>query len=586
MFSLDAYAARSCPVKTHNAFHPGFVLPTPEEGLREVFHGGVTFQAEVLAALRCGFGGSLFDGPELTGEPSAVQEDAALAAMADGVDVLIGPLLPRDLVRHRSGRPDLLVRGGDGYHPVEIKVHRVCDPRNDDSSLVWSSLADPARRETLAGYRFRHTWRMNDLLQLAHYLRMLQAIGRAPSEPWAAVVGTDELPGLGRVLSWVDLSAPVLQPSPRTLLEELGTVPPGASGGVRSTASAAVAPGASGPGQPGGSGPVSALERYDTEHAFRVEVALAASALGADDPPALLPIANRECGWCQWWDVCRPQLDDDDLSLRISKSPLDVYEISVLRDLGVSTVAELAARDLDELLPDYLPRVTHRVGAEERLRLAWRRSILMARGVDFDRVTEGAIEVPGAPVEIDLDIETSMDDRVYLWGFLVTDSRTGARYYRHFSAFDVLDDSAELRLAARALAWLKRLVSGVEARVYHYSDYEVVRLQRLAARDGADEVLGWATDWVSGHFVDLFTTIRANFFGTQGLGLKVVASKAAGFAWRDESPGGLNSQSWFAEAVGGATEQVRADARRRVLEYNEDDVEATWHVRRWLRSLD
>ncbi|MEZ5090717.1 MAG: hypothetical protein R2719_14000 [Micropruina sp.] len=91
MFSLDAYAARSCPVKTHNAFHPGFVLPTPEEGLREVFHGGVAFQAEVLAALRGGFGGSLFDGPELTGEPSAVQEDAALAAMADGVDVLIGP---------------------------------------------------------------------------------------------------------------------------------------------------------------------------------------------------------------------------------------------------------------------------------------------------------------------------------------------------------------------------------------------------------------------------------------------------------------------------------------------------------------
>ncbi|NMD46663.1 MAG: nuclease, partial [Propionibacterium sp.] len=87
------------------------------------------------------------------------------------------------------------------------------------------------------------------------------------------------------------------------------------------------------------------------------------------------------------------------------------------------------------------------------------------------------------------------------------------------------------------------------------------------------------------HFVDLFTVIRTHFFGTQGLGLKVVATKAAGFTWRDATPGGLNSLAWFDEAVTGATEEIRASARQRLLEYNEDDVEATWHVRRWLRSL-
>ena len=44
------------------------------------------------------------------------------------------------------------------------------------------------------------------------------------------------------------------------------------------------------------------------------------------------------------------------------------------------------------------------------------------------------------------------------------------------------------------------------------------------------------------HFVDLFTLVRAHFFGTNGLGLKTVAHAGAGFSWRDDDPGGLNSQ--------------------------------------------
>lgn len=555
MFTLDAYAARSCPVKTHNAFHPGLSAPTSaDEGIREVFHGGVAFEAEVLSRLLTGFSGSVLDARLLTDLPSSEQEKISLAAMAAGVQVLIAPLLPRDPVQHRSGRPDLLLRADDGgYHPAEVKFHRVSDPRREPASLTWSSLTDPLVLHDLPGRRFRYSWRLNDLLQLAHYYRMLQRLGRASARPIAAVVGTDDLDDLGHVLSWVDLGLPVVPPSPRDRDDPYDTEL------------------------------VSALERYDSEHAFRVELAQAAAALSPSDPPLLEPIANRECGWCQWWDVCRPQLADDDLSLRISKSPLDVHEIQVLRELGVATVTELASRDVDVLLPAYLPRVTHRVGAEDRLRLAWRRSVLMARGVDFDRVTTGPVDLPSATLEIDLDIETSMTDRVYLWGFLVSDARDGSHYYRHFSAFTELDDAAETALAVAAMTWLRAMVEGVDALVFHYSDYEVVRLDRLARRSGEAELDG-AVRWAREHYVDLFTTIRAHFFGTQGLGLKVVASKAAGFQWRDATPGGLNSQAWFIEAVGADSDDQRARARQRVLEYNEDDCEATWHVRTWLRS--
>ena len=173
---------------------------------------------------------------------------------------------------------------------------------------------------------------------------------------------------------------------------------------------------------------------------------------------------------------------------------------------------------------------------------------------------------------------------MYLWGFWVSDPATGELGYRHFSDFSALDAASEAALAVEALGWLRERVSHGDALVYHYSDYEVIRIARLAAATD-HPVLTWAVEYARDHFVDLFGIVRTNFFGTNGLGLKVVATHGAGFAWRDEDPGGLNSMHWFADAVGGATAELREQARTRVLEYNEDDVQATWQLRRWLRSF-
>ena len=57
--------------------------------------------------------------------------------------------------------------------------------------------------------------------------------------------------------------------------------------------------------------------------------------------------------------------------------------------------------------------------------------------------------------------------------------------------------------------------------------------------------------------MDLLEIVKAHYFGVSGLGLKLMAGHV-GFSWRDDDPGGLNSQLWFAEAVHGATNEVRA----------------------------
>ena len=106
-------------------------------------------------------------------------------------------------------------------------------------------------------------------------------------------------------------------------------------------------------------------------------------------------------------------------------------------------------------------------------------------------------------------------------------------------------------------------------------------LKALAGRT-EDPVLRWGADYAEHEFVDLLEIIKTHYFGVSGLGLKSIA-QYAGFRWRDSDPGGLNSQLWFVDAVHGI-DGSRQQARRRVLEYNEDDVSATGWLRAWLRA--
>ena len=57
---------------------------------------------------------------------------------------------------------------------------------------------------------------------------------------------------------------------------------------------------------------------------------------------------------------------------------------------------------------------------------------------------------------------------------------------------------------------------------------------------------------------------------------------AFGFDWRDEDPGGLQSQLWLIEARQTSVDETRDAGRARILTYNEDDVRATAAIRNGL----
>ncbi|MGY1604330.1 TM0106 family RecB-like putative nuclease [Geodermatophilus sp. SYSU D00815] len=513
---------------------------------------GVTFEGEVFAALLTATPTAV-DLTALDGGTKSAHVAATVAAMAAGAPLIIGGRLPDDTAGGRTGKPDLLVRGADradgrpGYHPADVKHHLTLRAEEGSSATVSLPTA-PARASavTLPGTTLR--WSEADCLQLAHYWRMLVACDFAADHPWGAVVGTDGPSGRivePLVLTWFDLSEPVFATFSRTHGKTLR----------------------------------SALERHDHEHAFRVAVAeVARQRTGAPtDPEPLVDIVgSSECDGCRWAAVCVDTLPADDLSGRL-RGALSIREYLALRDAGIHTVADLAAANPDSLLDDvYRTETAHLTTRRTRLLKAHGKAVLAAAGVQVRRRPDPPA-IPRADVEYDVDCEWDRSERVYLWGVLRTDA-AGA-VYTSFCDFDVADDAAEHDLTTRFLDWLADQIAtdtgaGLSTAVFYYSPAETTRIARIHTAAGRPVPTGAADP---AQWVDLLPLARATVDSLDGHGLKKLAVHGPGFAWRDEDPGGLQSQAWLEQARAGD-----ADAAARLLAYNEDDVRATAALRAWL----
>lgn len=556
---LSGYAAKQCARRVHNEWDPTIdtvaAEPTPE--LQMLFDAGRAFEVEAFGRIRHVLGPGRFkDLSDVHGRKSLI--DATLAAMDAGAEMILGGWLPDDPRGGRVGKPDILLRhgkpGDTTYVPGDVKGHKTTVARAT-KTLQYSRVARPGDVEEGAGYAAQITNRLDDFLQLAHYWRMLEACGRAPKDVDATgfILGTDrlvDLDPLGSVLVWHDLTARQFETYSRS------------QGKVKR----------------------SALERYDHELAFRLKVAqVAASRTGTVDDPAPLvePIFKEECDSCPWYEYCRSIADADAASAHIRSGRLSVREWHALAGLGIHTVSDLASLDANgaKFQASYLPEVTDQKDPIRRLSDAVRRARMIEAGTVLERETTGPIDVPRADVEIDLDIEWDRDGRVYLWGALVQRG-DGAATYEPMVSWATLDERSERELGQTFAEWLRKLIrdsasKGETVLVFHYSHAEPTYLNRILGKDDVADLVD--------HFVDLLGTIREHFFGVDGLGIKKVAP-AFGFNWRDDEPGGLQSQVWLEEARDRTDAAGATQSRARLLAYNEDDVMATAAIRAGLTA--
>jgi predicted RecB family nuclease len=552
---LGGYAAKQCPVRTHNDFTPLVPVPewVPSAELQALFDAGRQFEAEVFAEL-VGIHpdtAELID-PDLR-KPAAIAR--TLAAMESGVPLVLGGWLPDDTAGGRKGRPDLLVRVGGGYLPADVKHHKTLGAAKKASKPV-SSLARPDIWWELAGCTAT-SHHYEDGLQLAHYTRMLQACGfhPGPDRLFGAIIGTSTAAVSGRdqepVFVWHDLSTPTRPTFSRSRGKAMRSV----------------------------------LERYDHEHDFRVKVAATAARItgAADDPePLVVPIGQKECGLCPYELWCADQMGPEDPSAAITRGRLDTREWQTLRRMGIATTGALA--DLEPRDPaffdEYRPEVTQysRDQALKRLQAAVQQARMIRDGVDFQPIAGPAVEVPSADIEIDFDIEWDTAGRIYQWGLRVRDGQDDATArYQPVVSFEPLDDEGELALAERAAAVIAHLraeadASGRTVAVYHWAHPEVSMTRKF----------GCVATALDGLTVDLRTWFTGTFHVRGEASIKAVA-QFFGFTWAVDDPGGRLSMAKIDIARGAGAEAL--GARQWCLDYNESDVAAQAAIRDGVRQM-
>jgi len=597
-----AYVGSRCPVRAQwDLLRPGEPLP-PSPSAERRAERGRTFETEILAKLA--FLHS--DAVVLGGEDRTERERATVVAMKDGAGVILAGRLPSDLGARRAGEPDVLLRAqsSTSYRAVDIKAHLTHDRALGGVDASCSALATPCPEA--AEERPSH-WarkRRADMLQLAHYQRMLEAAGFAPPVPrLGGIIGVEE------EVVWYDLDAAVW-------------LTPSSTGNQKRRTT---------------------MEVYDFEFDFRLDILAVAQAHQADEtvPLLVVPVRTSECETCPWWSWCGPALEagDGDVSLL----PYTGWRaFRVHRDHGVADRRQLANLDhrTATLVADgvdlrpLLRAVDHEldsaavedvIGTRKTAQLARLRAAGvatvgdaralcaktasycdeplagLAEQVDDARAALGpapvyrrrgveTVTVPGGDIEVDIDME-NVEDGVYLWGALVTD-RTGRvpvpTGYRAFVTWEPLSPAGEGSLFAQFWNWLGHLRSsaaetGLQLRAYCYNAAaENGQMRRAASVLGlGDEVESFIA---SAEWVDLMKVFESQLVTGSSVGLKK-AAPLSGFAWEVDDPGGDVSMLYYETAVDASKGTAAEAARAWLLTYNRNDCEATAALRWWLGSV-
>jgi len=273
------------------------------------------------------------------------------------------------------------------------------------------------------------------------------------------------------------------------------------------------------------------------------------------------------CKNCVWYTACIKSLENmNDLTL----VPFLGRSMRASLHSHIKNIQELAEINPEGFLTDKGRKtIFGGVGPDTLRKMHARAKLITSK--DGKPYLRAPVSLPVSERELFFDIETDpMRDICYLHGFV--ERIGGDNKTEKFVAFFAANPTPEDEERAFAQAW-EYMRANVPCAIYYYSKYERTIYRKLRAKypnvcsDADMEALFEPTQAVDLYYDVVF---KATEWPTRDFSIKTLA-KHLGFAWRDTHPSGAASIEWFNRWV----ETQDTSIKQRILDYNEDDCQAT-----------
>ena len=273
-------------------------------------------------------------------------------------------------------------------------------------------------------------------------------------------------------------------------------------------------------------------------------------------------ISRQRCSLCNWHGHCYGMAQSEQhLSLVPGVTP---KRYGYLQEMGITSVESLV--DVTETrLGEMVGYDVARQLKEQIVALQCDRAIVKS---SFDLINTQPIAT-GA-IELYFDIEAEPERQIdYLLGVLLVDRAENTEQFYAFLAEKPEDEGKIWQ------QFLNFTTLYTEAPIFHYSEYEVDTIKRLASLYNTPRAV---TKRLLSRFVDLHQWVtRSVVFPVESYSLKALANWI-GFYWREHQGSGDQSVCWYDQWL---NTQDRA-LLELILSYNEDDCRATRCLKDWL----
>ncbi|MGB3534081.1 MAG: TM0106 family RecB-like putative nuclease [Microcoleaceae cyanobacterium] len=283
-------------------------------------------------------------------------------------------------------------------------------------------------------------------------------------------------------------------------------------------------------------------------------------------------MARQKCSLCTWYDSCYAIAQSQNhLSLLPGVTP---SRYTRLQTLNLTTLEDLAQTPLDQLesYPEFDAEVAQQL--IQQAQVSWQNQPRLRPGVSSTGLNLSGLNLPeNAPVELYFDIEAQPDLNLdYLHGVLVVDYRNQTETFHPFFAENKAEEERTWQ------QFLELVWSYPISPIYHFCDYEAKTVKRLAKLYQTPTYL-WLP--LLNRFVDIHHQVTQTvFLPVESYALKSIA-RSLGFEWRDTGANGAQSVCWYEQWLKSG-DRSRIDA---IMQYNEDDCRATYHVKNWLTQF-